>query len=82
MPFVPTTDLQDDRGDGLRAFEKDDVGQMLQGPLALLLLGLGVEGTAVRVRAEEVHHPAIGGGVAGPAPRLPVIAIAVAVAPW
>ena len=56
MPFVPTTDLEDDGGDLVAALEHDRVAEVLQGPLALLRLGLRVEGRPVGVRAPELHE--------------------------
>ena len=60
--------LQDDRSDVLRALGGDGVAQVRQRALALLLLGLGVEGAAVEVGAPEAHHPGhagLGGPPAG-----------------
>ena len=55
MPAVPGTRLEDDGGDRRRALERDHLLEMLERPLALLLLGRRVERRPVEERAEEVR---------------------------
>ena len=67
--------LQDDRGDRRRPLVGDQALEVIQGPLAFLLLVLGVERRAVQERSVEVHHTSAGvvagnaAGVAGQVDR-------------
>ncbi len=66
MPGGPGNGFQDQRRDGGGAFEADQLLEVLQGALAFLLFGGGVERRAVEVGREEVDR-AGAAGVAGPA---------------
>ncbi len=53
--------LEDDRRHRVRALDHEGVAQVLEGPVALLLLALGVEGRAVGVGTPEVHDARLAG---------------------
>jgi hypothetical protein len=61
--------LQHDRGDRVRAFEREHLFEVRECPLALLLGVLGVERGAIGIRAEEAHDTG-DARLVGPAPRV------------